>query len=87
MSAIGGLLTTFLGIAVGAAMSLGITLKTVDIPVGKTYMALWAGFLVSTFASALLLCLTIVMVIRASHDVKDIKEQSEQEKRQRELLG
>ena len=87
MSAVGGLLTTFLGIATGASISLGITLKTVDIPAGKTYLAMWAGFLVSLFASVLLLCLTIVMALRAANDVRDIKEQSEQEKRRRGLLS
>ena len=86
MSAIGGLLTTFLGICVGAAISLGVTLKTVDIPVGKTYMAMWAGFLVSAFLSVLLLIGTLLMFKRAANDVKYIKADSEQEKRKRDLL-
>jgi|SRR5947209_5189945 len=86
MSAIGGLLTTFLGICVGAAISLGLTLKTVDVPVGKTYMAIWAAFLVSVFLSVLLLIGTFLVFRRAAKDVRYIKEDSEQEKRRRDLL-
>lgn len=87
MSAVGTLLTTFLGVFVGAAISLGITIKTVDMPADKTYFAFWAGFLVSFSLSVILLGISVLMCIRAARDVGRIKAESEQEKRQRELLG
>jgi len=39
------------GIAFGAALSLGITIKTVPIIDVYTYFAFWSGFLVTSFAT------------------------------------
>jgi predicted phage tail protein len=86
MSALGTLMTTFLGISVGAAIALGLTIKTVAIPDVYTYMAFWAGFLVSLGFSVILLGVSIWLCARAASDVNRIKAESEQEKRQRELL-
>lgn len=85
MSAAGSLFTALFGIAIGAAVSLGITLKTVDIPLGKTYTAFWVAFIVSLFSSAVFGGLSILMCIRSFLDVRTIKRESEE--RQRELLG
>lgn len=83
-SAAGSLFTALLGIAIGAAISLGITLRTVDIPEGKTYTAFWVGFLMSLFASFAFLVLSAVMRIRSFLEVRTIKRESEE--RRREML-
>lgn len=46
------------GVAFGAALTLGITIKTVPIDNVYTYFAFWAGFLVTSFA-------TIYFAVRA----------------------
>jgi hypothetical protein len=86
MSALGTAAAVFLGIFVGAAISVGLTLKTVDIPVGKTYLFFAAGFLVSLVGSAMLLVLLVVSLVRTARDVETIKKESEQEQRRLELL-
>ena len=85
MSAAGSLFTALFGVAFGAALVLGITLNTVNVPAGKIYTAYWVGFLVSVISAVCFFGLSVMMFIRSFLDVRTIKRESEQ--RQRELLG
>jgi len=87
VSALGTAVSAFLGIFVGAAISLGLTLKTVDIPAGKTYLFFVAAFMVSLGASVILLVLFVITVVRAFLDARSIKTESAQEQRTREFMG
>ena len=85
MSAGGTALSAFLGVFVGAAISLGLTLKTVEMPVDKTYVFMASGFLVSVCLSVVLGIFLVLTLIRTSRDVKAIKAESEQEQRRRDI--
>lgn len=85
MSAMGSLFTTLFGVAVGAVIAFGITLKTVDIPLGKTYTAIWIIFVVSLFGIFVFGGLSVLMCVRAFLEVRTIKQESED--RRKELLG
>lgn len=87
MNALGALMVAFFGVTAGAAIALWVTLKTVQIEDPNTNAAFWAAFLVSLIASVILLGVSILTCIRAAGDVSRIKEESEQEKRQRGLLS
>ena len=86
MSAFGTLVVTFFGITGGAAVALWVTIKTVVITDPKTYAAFWAAFLVSLIFSVLLCGASVLLCVRSWRDVRNIKQESEQEKRARELL-
>lgn len=86
MSLWGTAASVFLGIFAGAALALGITLKTVNIPEGKLYLGFVAGFLVSVSLTVILLIVVLITCYRMSKDAGRIKEESEQEQRKRDLL-
>ena len=86
LSATAGFLLAVFGVAAGAAIALGITLSTIDIPAGKTLMMYWGLFGASAFAAVVLLVVCIFMTIRSAGDVTAIKENSEQEKRRRDFV-
>ena len=86
LSAIGTVLVTALGIAAGAALSLGITLNTVSIPGVQTRANYVAAFIVALgFTSLLFVCATVSLTWTFL-DVRKIKKESEQEKRRLGVL-
>lgn len=82
----GTALSTFLGIFSGAALALGLTWKTVDIPYGKTYLVIVSGFISSLSLSIIVAFFFVLTVIKTFGDVKTIKAESIQEQRRRDLL-
>jgi hypothetical protein len=87
LSALDTVLVTALGIAAGAALTLGITLNTVDIPVVQTRSNYVAAFIVALGFTSLLFVFAAVSLIRKFLDVRKIKKESEQEKRRLDVLN
>lgn len=85
LSATGAFLLAFFGVAVGAAVSLGITLNREIITDNKTLAVYWGLFGASAFGSLVLLMVCGFMLYWSASDVRRIKENSEQAKRQREM--
>jgi hypothetical protein len=66
----------FFGIAFGAALTLSVTLITVDINNSKTYASFWASLLVSVGASFYFGLRALFDWRKAKRHVRDIKEQN-----------
>lgn len=86
LTAGGTALSAFFGVFCGAAIALGLTWRTVEIPPGKTYLVIVAGFLASAGLSLVVGVFFLLSVIKTLSDVRTIKEESSQEQRRRELL-
>lgn len=67
----------FAGIASGAALTLGVTLSTVDIANPKTYAAYWGAFIVTLFCSLFLIVKSIQSYRKSRKEVQRIVEQSQ----------
>jgi hypothetical protein len=87
LSNLGAFLLAFLGIAVGSALSIGMTLNREIITDRTTLAVYWGLFGASAFSSIVLLCVCSLMIYKSASEVRAIKENSEQEKRKREMLA
>ena len=87
ISALSTALVAFLGISAGAALTLWVTLKTIAFTDPTSHSNYFAAFLVSLGFTVILFAVSVIVLAAAFLDVRKIRRESEQEKRQRDLLA